>query len=578
MEGPAIMPVPTEYDAQGKPIPATAAPSSPATEYDASGQPIAAPNMQPHGAPGNIFTSGHPLETLRANYDDGARPSNASDGGAFSRGLHDLGRGFTETLAGPIVHPLDTIKGIGSTIGGMAMHPDRYDPENPINKMVGNTVEDFQDNGAAKAIPHLAGQIGGGAIGGEVAGPVLGAMAKPLRALGAPMERGGLGAINHALEVTPKMMKYGQNPARGLVDEGIAPSMSKFSLANKLEPAVEGAGERVGSAVRNSPFDVPISETDSSIEGPLNSTRNIMQGPGGGRSTAPIDALHDSMTGRAPGASRPIYGEGAGRPFSAQGVGQAMGSRGLPRLMAPEVDTPLHSSPDIEGTASRPITLNQVDRPMRLGLPSPSGDVPMAPGMQEEFPERLASGTSSIRLNSPEGVHPGMGAGQYIGEIPGERGALGSPQGVLRQRMSFPESSEPSPFMDMRHPVSSPNDVWQTIQNIDRNTRFNPDPEVEGVNEVRRDIRGGLRGNLEDAVPGLKPLSERYGDLRTADDALSRTAGRGGPLKSVKDLFTFPAETAGGTALVRGGRMLQKIPSNVPGASSLFFAPKRTDQ
>jgi hypothetical protein len=198
--------------------------------------------------------------------------------------------------------------------------------------------------------------------------------------------------------------------------------------------------------------------------------------------------------------------------------------------------------------------------------------------MQEEFPERLASGTSSIRLNSPEGVHPGMGAGQYIGEIPGERGALGSPQGVLRQRMSFPESSEPSPFMDMRHPVSSPNDVWQTIQNIDRNTRFNPDPEVEGVNEVRRDIRGGLRGNLEDAVPGLKPLSERYGDLRTADDALSRTAGRGGPLKSVKDLFTFPAETAGGTALVRGGRMLQKIPNNVPGASALFMGARSPQQ
>ena len=90
------------------------------------------------------------------------------------------------------------------------------------------------------------------------------------------------------------------------------------------------------------------------------------------------------------------------------------------------------------------------------------------------------------------------------------------------------DAAYPSDFSDMRHPVSSPTDVWQTIRNIDRNTRFNPDPEVEGVNEVRRDIRGGLRNNLEDAVPGLKPLSERYGDLRTADDALSLHSGQQG--------------------------------------------------
>ena len=158
------------------------------------------------------------------------------------------------------------------------MHPNQYDPENPINQMVGNTVQDFQDNGPMEAIPHALGQLGGGAIGGEVAGPVVGTLAKPLRAMGPAMERGGLGVINHALEVTPKMMKYGQNPARGLVDEGIAPSLSKFSLANKLEPAVEGAGESLGNAVRNSPFDIPISETDPSIEGPLNSTRDIMRG------------------------------------------------------------------------------------------------------------------------------------------------------------------------------------------------------------------------------------------------------------------------------------------------------------
>lgn len=436
------MPVPTEYDAQGKPIPATAASS--ATEYDASGQPIAAPNMQPHGASGNALTSGHPLETLRANYDEAARPSNASDGGVMGRGLHDLGRGFTETLAGPLIHPLDTIKGIGSTIGGMVTHPDQYDPENPINKMVGSIVQDFQDNGAASAIPHLAGQIGGGAIGGEVAGPVLGAAAKPLRTLGAATERGGLGVINHALEVTPKMMKYGQDPARGLVDEGLTPSMSRFSMGNKVDAALPQAGQRISTAVHGSPLTAPYGDVASSIEGPIHGAADTASGFGGGKSLEPLADLWTSTERTAPGASQPIYG----------------------------------------------------------------GNVPHGTG------------------------------------------------------------------------VRAP-DLWRSIQNLDRNTRFNPDPEVEGVNEVRRDIRGGLRNNLEDAVPGLKPLSQRYGDLATADEALSRTAGRGTPLKSFKDFFTFPAETAAGTAMVRGGRMLQ---NQIPGAAakaipgSLLFMGARSPQ
>lgn len=697
---------------------------TPAPTSDAWGDETA--TQPPTAKPGNIFTSGHPIDTFRANVAEAEQPRNREEQaqhGTFDNVMHGLGRGFTEMLAHPLAHPLDTLSGIGGTIKDAAVHSSQYDPENPVYKMIGNTVQDFQENGPMEAIPHALGQLGGGAIGGEIAGPIVGTLAKPLRALGPAMERGGLGVINHALDVTPKMMKYGQNPARGLVDEGIAPSLSKFSLANKLEPAVEGAGERVGNAVRgittvpeaspysipkpngnpgffarqinrigqrpidqsaveigahqrymdasdvwlhsmendpefnepppplpdyddvqgpreapmgyramsrfsrtenpmpvqavqsirHSPFDIPLSETDASIEGPLNSTRDIMRGPGGGRSTAPIDALHQSMTGTAPGASRPIYGPGGGRPFSAQGVGQAMGSRGVPRLMAPEVDTPLHSSPDVEAVPSRTVTIQS---PGRFGAPrlmAPAVDTPLsdnpfvashptngvfdAPITNSRVAEPLTTpegnpnhGYSSetppraepiwnggvLRRAFDGGTASGMGPGESIGQIPGERGGLGQPQGVLRQRMQFPESTEPSPFMDMRHPVSSPTDVWKTIQNIDRNTRFNPDPEVEGVNEVRRDIRGGLRGNLEDAVPGLKPLSERYGDLRTADDALSRTAGKGARLSDLAKMVSFPTETTAGTAMVRGGRMLAKIPNSF--GRTAAYIPKNDDE
>lgn len=97
-------------------------------------------------------------------------------------------------------------------------------------------------------------------------------------------------------------------------------------------------------------------------------------------------------------------------------------------------------------------------------------------------------------------------------------------------------------------------DVWRTIQNIDRNTRFNPDPEVEGVNELRRGIRGGLRGNLEEAVPGLRPLSQRYGDLKAAEEALDRTMHSGSGLSKMAKVPMFPIESGVGKAMFRAGR------------------------
>ena len=97
-------------------------------------------------------------------------------------------------------------------------------------------------------------------------------------------------------------------------------------------------------------------------------------------------------------------------------------------------------------------------------------------------------------------------------------------------------------------------DLWRSIQNLDKNTRFNPDPEVEGVNELRRDIRGGLRGNLEEAVPGLKPISRRYGDLKSAEEVLDRTMHTGSGLAKLAKVPTFPIESGIGKLMYSGGR------------------------
>ena len=141
-----------------------------------------------------------------------------------------------------------------------------------------------------------------------------------------------------------------------------------------------------------------------------------------------------------------------------------------------------------------------------------------------------------------------------MGEEPGTFGG-GQPQGVLRRPMQFPESNQPSPLLDLRHPTATAPDLWRTIQNIDKNTRFNPDPEVEGVNELRRDIRGGLRGNLEDAVPGLKPDTQRYGDLKGAEESLDRTMHSGTGLRKMMDVPMFPIESTVGRGMYEAGKL-----------------------
>ena len=111
--------------------------------------------------------------------------------------------------------------------------------------------------------------------------------------------------------------------------------------------------------------------------------------------------------------------------------------------------------------------------------------------------------------------------------------------------------------MNLRHPHATAPDIWKTIQNLDKNTRFNPDPEVEGVNELRRDIRGGLRSNLEQATPGLKPLTQRYGDLKGAEEALDKSMFGGTTLSRMAKVPMFPIESTIGKAMYRGGRALQ---------------------
>jgi hypothetical protein len=342
----------------------------------------------------------HPVDT--ADNLTTVTPEQDANTPALLKPLAHFGAGAIQGATSPFVHSEQTVEGIGHAI----MHP-----VDTAQSMWASAKED-----PAKAVGNL---VGGAALG-EGVGDASGAVS---RAMAGPMERGGLNLGNAALGARgPKPFKYGADPARGAFEEGVLPAMSKHSASLKLEKALPGAGQRISDAVMQGGT-APLNDIANSIEGPANEARSIIQGPGGGnRSVDPIDALVNSMTQQAPGASSPIYG---------------------PKLQPTQF---------------------------------------------------------------------------------------------------FPDATAP--------------DVWRTIQNVDKNTRFNPDPEVEGVNELRRDMRGGLRGNLEDAVPGLKPLSQRYGDLKSAEEVLDRSMHGGTSLRKMVSVPTFPIESAVGRAMYGTGKAM----------------------
>lgn len=446
-------------------------------------------------------------------------------------------------VGSPLIHPIKTLQGAADLIG---------DPIETIPKMGESIKQDYKDGGLGYAATKLGGNLFGGLAAGEGAGAAGGLV----KMAGPAIERGGLGVVNNALGARGvKMFQHGQNAARGAIDEGVVPAMSKHSASMKIEPAMERVGGDIANAVESSPNQVPLDFIRRSVEQPLREARGIIQGPGGGgRSVAPIDALGESMTARAPNASAPVYGPNAGTRFTADEAVDAM-AKPVRALPAPIEETPLRGPRTIEGTPSRPTVLHQPDRPMATQLNAPREEIPMGPRISDR-PEPNA-GVISRPFSGEEAT--GMGPGDYLGQISGNRGGVQASPGVLRRPQVFSGPDYPSQFTDLRHGTATPSDLWHTIRNVDENTRFNPDPEVEGLNEVRRSIRGGLRGNLEEAVPGVKAPSQTYSDLATAREALDRTMHGGTSIKRMLDAASFPMETTAGTGLVKMGRAAQRI-------------------
>lgn len=164
------------------------------------------------------------------------------------------------------------------------------------------------------------------------------------------------------------------------------------------------------------------------------------------------------------------------------------------------------------------------------------------------------------------------------GQVVGPAGSMNTgPLNTLLGSMEQPAPGVGVPIYGPNAPATvAPTQLWNTIQNMDSNLKYSTDPEVEGVNEVGRDVRGGLRQQLETADPNIKPLSRQYGDIRAAQDVLERkpSANAGVPISIPhivgRTLNAAPVQVglgkmanAAGGGISAVGRVLN--PANTPG-------------
>lgn len=347
--------------------------------------------------------------------------------GAIKTGVHNFGARVANNgiaLVKPLEHPIDS----------MLSHPGFANPSDmggPIQTIINSPDKGV---GVANALGDTATALLT-AKGMEGAAKLAPKIVPAIGRAGSALQDAGAGVINSKFAPTMKEVIRGNNPGRGILESGIGTTLSKASLANKINGATEAVGSRIGDAVERADENelaprILSSDIASSITNPINQALGKINGPFGTASTAPYETMSAKLGNTAPGAKAPIFG------------------------------------PD-------------------------------------------------------------------------------APSEIL------------------------PSDLWKHIQNLDQNTRFNTDPEVESVNETRRDIRQGLRPSLEAAAPTIRPLSRTYSDLLSADNAVSRSQGGFSVPKGIASLAdatikSTPVVTGAASRLFKIGGGLKSFAMNAP--------------
>ena len=313
----------------------------------------------------------------------------------------DIGHDVGDLFAGVGSGLANTTHGVGSALAHVIPANSSY------GKDFGAGLDEFQDlsqtRGPIQAIGKGLEQAGEFLLPGGAEEKAASLVPKVLR----PMARIGAAAIGSGLvnkaqggSFTGGAVAGGAAGALGAGAKAIAPKLAESALG------ITKADRAFGKTPGNSILEETRGFQPSSIEASGRTRLNEL--------TPQLESAVD----RASARPTPIRGF----------------------LPAPSEELPLHSSAPTEGRLSKPITIDAPGRPMRPQLAAPKLETPMS-SHADIFPDQLPSGTTTA---GPEPIaHPGMGPGQFVGEIPGERGGPGEVQGVLRRPFQAPAGGAP---------------------------------------------------------------------------------------------------------------------------------------
>lgn len=152
------------------------------------------------------------LQNLRSNYESNVRPYTPEEQkqhGGVETALHNFGAGAGQTLLGPLMHPLDTLKGIGESLPPVQAYKSLTGQPTQGEQFGQNVVEGFKQHGLQE-IPHLAGQAAGMLVGSKL--PEIGAgAAEGAGTLGTGIRNAAIGdqdaSVLKGLQVGPRSPK-----------------------------------------------------------------------------------------------------------------------------------------------------------------------------------------------------------------------------------------------------------------------------------------------------------------------------------------------------------------------------------
>lgn len=225
-------------------------------------------------------------------------------------------------LAHTIAHPIDTLMGLPSAVGGMV--------QDSVNN-VKQGVQDYKQSGLSqqtrrdfgRAIPvvgpalakaqaqqdagNTSGMLGTmlGTVAGlagpkiikEVAPEVLPVTGRAMQTTGEVAESAGNKIVNKTVGALQSDFKRGANPARGYFASGNGVSLSLRSIADKAADSRALVGKQLGQAYDAATQDgvkIPVDRVQQALGDPLKKAYDLANGPGG---TGDISSLENYAEG-----------------------------------------------------------------------------------------------------------------------------------------------------------------------------------------------------------------------------------------------------------------------------------------